>query len=286
MEKITLRQIEVALAVETAGSICLAAKHLRLAQPSLSQQIAALEGEVGVKLFDRLPGGTFPTPSGQAFLDKVRHLSGEVESARLASLAAVAVERPEVSIGLRHMEHAPRVVAAIGALRAQHTDLHASVHDFASDELLRRALQSGAIDLAFGVGFETWPGPLTFVFETRYMVLVPRSHPLADREEVTPHDLEGEPWVQSPALARLDTLGVDLGVPLEPVSTASSAEGAEAMVAAGLGLTLVASDRNIDDRLLCRVRLVPTPTERVWAASQRDFDPFQRALVSAASSGP
>ena len=52
--QITLRQVEVFLAVARAGSFRAAAEVLHLSQPALSQHVAELERELGARLFDRL----------------------------------------------------------------------------------------------------------------------------------------------------------------------------------------------------------------------------------------
>jgi len=62
----TLRQLEYILAVARAGSFTRAAQDLHVAQPSLSQQIRALESEVGGPLLERPPGPVRLTPAGRA----------------------------------------------------------------------------------------------------------------------------------------------------------------------------------------------------------------------------
>lgn len=57
----SLRQYEYALAVAEEGSVTAAAELLHVAQPSVSQQIRALERELGVELFARTPTGLVPT---------------------------------------------------------------------------------------------------------------------------------------------------------------------------------------------------------------------------------
>ena len=59
----TLRQLEYLLAVAQTGSFTEAASHLHVSQPTLSQQIRALEAEIGGALVERLPRGARPTPA-------------------------------------------------------------------------------------------------------------------------------------------------------------------------------------------------------------------------------
>ena len=63
------RQLTHFLAVAHAGSLTRAAAHLRIAQPSLSHSIRALETELGTQLFERLGRGVALTPAGEALVE-------------------------------------------------------------------------------------------------------------------------------------------------------------------------------------------------------------------------
>ena len=52
-------------AVAQAGSITHAAETLRISQPAVSKQITDLEGELGVRLLERLPRGCKLTEAGR-----------------------------------------------------------------------------------------------------------------------------------------------------------------------------------------------------------------------------
>ena len=83
----SLRQYEYALAIAAEGSVTAAAEVLRVAQPSVSQQIRSLERELGVELFARTPTGLVPTFVGRAFL---REAEVAVSAARRARATARA----------------------------------------------------------------------------------------------------------------------------------------------------------------------------------------------------
>ena len=61
-----LRQLDQFLAVARYGSFTAASAHLGVAQPSLTKSIRAIERELGVKLFERLPRGVVLTAPGCA----------------------------------------------------------------------------------------------------------------------------------------------------------------------------------------------------------------------------
>src|SRR2546428_14095972 len=68
----TLRQLACFVAVVEEGSITRAARGLGLAQPSLSQQLRALEDELGGALVERTSRGIAVTPAGRALLPEAR----------------------------------------------------------------------------------------------------------------------------------------------------------------------------------------------------------------------
>src|SRR5687767_11552748 len=70
----TLRQLQYALAVSAARSFRRAAEACHVSQPSLSAQIAELEGALGVRLFDRDRRSVVTTPAGERLVDRARQV--------------------------------------------------------------------------------------------------------------------------------------------------------------------------------------------------------------------
>src|SRR2546421_9391651 len=66
------RQFRYFVTVAEEGQMTRAARRLQLAQPALSQAIARLEAQVGIRLLDRNPRGVTVTPAGEAFLAKAQ----------------------------------------------------------------------------------------------------------------------------------------------------------------------------------------------------------------------
>ncbi len=142
---INLWQVQVFLVVAETGSFSAAAVRLHLTQPGVSQQIRALESQLGTKLFIRRGHGVELTAAGYDLLDPARRLihlseatertvmsrrsevSGRIRLGCCVSSAPYTIgswlyefrsKYPEVSVQLEHTEPGPM----IGALRAQELD--------------------------------------------------------------------------------------------------------------------------------------------------------------------
>src|SRR3954469_3391723 len=79
-------------AVAHERSFSAAARELALTQPAVSQQVAALERELGVRLLDREPGGLRLTPAGNVLLAHADVIAARLEQAgaQLSELAREA----------------------------------------------------------------------------------------------------------------------------------------------------------------------------------------------------
>ncbi|WP_289707665.1 LysR family transcriptional regulator, partial [Escherichia coli] len=75
---IDLRQLRYFIAVAEEGHVTRAAERLGMQQPPLSQQIRAMEAEIGAVLFQRLPRGMALTESGQVLLEDARAILAQV----------------------------------------------------------------------------------------------------------------------------------------------------------------------------------------------------------------
>ena len=110
------RRLLTLRAVVAAGSFSAAARELSLTQPAVSQQVAALEREVGARLLDRGVGGPAPTAAGTLLLAHADALADRLAQADCARSPSSARRDVTLRVGA-FPERAGRArAAAIAAL--------------------------------------------------------------------------------------------------------------------------------------------------------------------------
>lgn len=176
---LTLRQLQYAAAIAETGSFRKAAEACRVAQPSLSAQVAELERGLGVALFERDRRRVLVTPAGAALLERARRMLIEaddlVEAARRMSDPRVGTLRigvlPTISPYLL-----PEVLPALRAAYPRLTVLWAEDRTAALVEQVQR----GALDAAL-LALEAELGDLEHATLGRdpFVVAAPRGHRLA-----------------------------------------------------------------------------------------------------------
>lgn len=201
---INLRQLDQFLAVARYGSFTAASAHLGVAQPSLTKSIGAIERELGVKLFERLPRGVMLTGPGQALRRHAERVCVEMLDAtrELRSLMGDAGETVMVGAGPSWLRRLlPQ--AAGTALRANPTMRLSVVGGF--DDVLLKALRAGELDFVVAeLPQEDSARDLTLTALTsdKLTVLCREGHPLAGIPNPSIGNLLAFPWVMPPATTR------------------------------------------------------------------------------------
>jgi DNA-binding transcriptional LysR family regulator len=142
-----LRQLGYFVAVAEELHFGRAASRLYIASPSLSQQVAALERSLGVRLFDRDSRRVALTPAGSALLPQARRLLADAERLRRAAAShGGATGRPRLVVGVRPGGFGPLTGPLLSAIRAALPDLDHAVRLVPFDQL-RTALARRRADV-------------------------------------------------------------------------------------------------------------------------------------------
>lgn len=95
----TLRQLELFVAVAETGSFSRGGEQLSLTQSTVSQHIAAIEEEFGTRLLDRISKGVVLTAGGKVFLHQARMILNEVEQLQRAMNRFHGIDKATLDLG-------------------------------------------------------------------------------------------------------------------------------------------------------------------------------------------
>ncbi|ACA19833.1 transcriptional regulator, LysR family [Methylobacterium sp. 4-46] len=251
-------------AVMLTGTVSAAAEVLGRSQPAVSRLLDKLEAELGAKLFERRRGLVVPTSTAQLLLDEVERAYVSLESLKTFASRAAEGESSRVSAA---------VLPALGL-----NFIPATVATFARDWPRTRVLlnvqpsvqvEEWAASQQIDFGVAEMPvkrsGFRTEIFSDRpYLLAVPRDHPLAERDQVGPSDLRGEPFIVGSSFTAMGQLLPQAfrtsGVPLEARYEAPLSMVVYELVKQGVGIGLVDPYTALmqrDERLRL-LRFVPT----------------------------
>ncbi|MFD5828511.1 LysR family transcriptional regulator [Lentzea sp. NPDC060358] len=203
------RHLRYAVALAEHQHFGRAAASLGIAQPPLSAQIAAVEREVGQRLFDRTPRGVFPTAAGTAFLERARRALAEIAAASVEAGRAARGETGLLRMGFIGSALLDPLPGVLGRFRKSRPDVRLDLREMSSPEAAA-ALVAGELDVAVGRGNPRGAGAerlVTVPIGADHLVaVVAVSHPFAGRDEVTLGQLAAEQLIisapdQEPAVA-------------------------------------------------------------------------------------
>ena len=261
----TLRQLEVFLAVAREKSFSRAATRIHSSQPTLSEHVSELEGELGKKLFFRQGRGreVTMTEAGRVFEQYAAAAVSAVEGARqaLADLDGLAhgslLVGASTTPGLYVM---PRLVAAFRA-KYPGVDLKLQI---ANSQAIEGRVRERELDLGIVGGHAISPGQkcLTAGMLDELVLIVPPTHGWAKRREIAPQLLADESLLlreegsatRSVTERTLLRAGIRFRVAMELDHTEAIKQG----VMAGLGVAFVSTYAvrgEIATGRLCALRL-------------------------------
>ncbi|MFI9555003.1 LysR family transcriptional regulator [Nonomuraea endophytica] len=183
-----LRQVRYAIAIARAGSLRRAAGVLHIAQPTLSEQLKALEREIGAELFTRSSSGVRLTEAGEVFLAQATVAVDAFERAVAAARGKGQALRIGVADGLgdvqaRLLSHLP------GGPRLRVAPMSTA------EQIV--SITDGSLQAGLGYAPGTLPRGVarTLIQRAAVHALLPREHPLAAQDALPLAELAAEPLV-------------------------------------------------------------------------------------------
>ncbi|MGC9541680.1 LysR family transcriptional regulator [Streptomyces sp. UG1] len=285
-----LQQMRYVVAVAETRNFTRAAERCFVVQSSLSHRIAALERELGVKLFARSSRRVEPTSAGVAFVAAARECLAAADRAVADAAAATGVVRGRLAVGVIVTTAAVDVPELLQRYRARYPDVQVVLRSGRSDELTR-AVRDGELDIAF-LGLpegERPSGVEALVLDhDEHALVVPAGHRLAGASRVTLREIAEETFVDfaagTPARAQSDRAFAAAGLVRDVAYEAGVVELISRLVARGLGIALLPSayvrPLAADDPELALVRVLDGPHRMeylVW--SRFNPSPATRAML-------
>ncbi|MDP4505015.1 LysR family transcriptional regulator [Nonomuraea turcica] len=229
------------------GSFSAAAAELGYTQSAISQQVAALEADLGLALLSRRP--VEPTPAGRRLLEHAGPLLLRLRAARADVLRAAAAPRHRLRLAATPLAINAVLSGRLARARAAQPRLEVTLVTCGREHVGALVAEGEAdLGLADGIAAPSDPlrlpdtGPMTTVgvSEEELVVALPADHPLAGRTALRLGDLVDARWLQTDLcpLARLRDL-VGEGFPVALEYRGDDVHTVVNLVAAGHGLTLL-----------------------------------------------
>jgi DNA-binding transcriptional LysR family regulator len=260
------RRLMVLAEIAEHRSFSRAAVALNLTQPSLSRQVATLERECGMRLFDRLPTGVRTTVAGEALIRRGQAITAQVvaadhDVARLAHLQA-----GQLRIVAFPSAAATLALDALVALRATHPDLLISVEE--RDSPLPE-LRAGRADIAITFSPDSEPADdlldTALLLEESMLLAVACDDPRATSDPIPLNDLRDDLWIIGTDRRARDLIlapCLEAGFTPRVAARLDNQPAIQAAVAAGIGVTLIPTlaARAVRTDLVLKQLAPPTPT--------------------------
>ncbi len=281
------KQLRIFRTIVEVGSFTGAGEHLGISQPAISQQIRALEEELGVQLLVRVGKTTRPTPAGEILLHGARHVLDKLDETERMLVEHGRGRAGLVRIGTPEPPCNYLLPAVLADMKRRFPKIDARVTSGHTAVTLARLL-GGELDVAL-IPLPAETGRLRVVDAGRdeLVAIVPPDHAWAGMPFVTAREFEEQPVVLYDRTSQITelTLGflLDEGVFPRIAVEIDHLEALKDLVRAGIGVAVVpawSARRELAAGTLAMARLGPTGLGRSWGIVYPDLRP-QAATVRA-----
>lgn len=282
-----VRRLRVLLAVAEHGGVAAAARALSFTPPAVSQQIAALERQLGVPLLDRSQRTARLTEPGQRLAAHARTVLAGLEAAEVDLANAAGAVRGRLRVASVPTLGRALLPAALAAVRARAPELKIMVDQLEPEQSLP-ALARGEYDLAIAGEYGLAPRRLEAsveridLFAEPVLIAVPADHP-AVGESVRLGDLREDRWIApapgSSCAVLLERSCAIAGYEALTVGHVADFEMAVALVAAGHGVALIPASACYDQPGVRLLRSTEPEIHRTLYAAVRSGTAAHPAII-------
>lgn len=272
---LNLERLRVLHAVSAAGSVRGAAETLHVTTSAVSQQLARLEREIGQPLLERRGRGIRLTDAGSVLAEHAARLIDQVERVEAELAARRGAVVGTVTVAAFATAARGLLPPALRTLRADYPRLSVRLAELEPTEAIP-ALCRADVDVAVVQDWIQAPLDLPDGLSRRHLlddpldVAVPAGHRFAPRREIALDELATEDWITwtSGQICNdwLITQLRGLGAPPTIAHTASEHSTQLALVAAGMGVSIIPRlGRDPVPGGVCLVAVTPRLSRRVYA---------------------
>lgn len=270
-----VRRLRTLREVALHGTIRAASEALSFTPSAVSQQLSALERELGYELLERRGRSVHLTPAGRILVERSEPILAQLAAAEAEARAVAGTSEPTVRVASFASAAATIVADAV-------RDNGLEAHIVETDPRIGLArLRAGEVDVAIVWEYDFVPlrptGAIELValFDDPIHVVLPRSHPAAAAPTVELAELADEPWIDSTNASSchpfLTRACVAAGFEPRIAAETNDHRTLHHLVASGVGLALVPllSQLDLPASLVARPIRTSPPKRRIHAAYRR-----------------
>jgi len=284
-----LTQLRTFRAVARHNSFSKAAEELHLTQPAISAQIATLEGQLKLKLFDRVGKKISLTEQGRVVLACAEDIHGRIEQMQAELDDLGSLQAGHLQLGASLLVGVYLLPDILAEFKREHPRVELKVRIDPARQILDMLLRN-ELDLAVigeGIPIDDERIAVKPILKDELIVIVPPNHPRAETGTVTLAELSLEPFVLP---ARDSASGESMteqlrgeGVTLHSVLELGNVGAVKRAVEAGLGISIVsryAVLHELQEGRLCSLRVSGVKLERHLSLCWNHGRAFSRITTS------
>ncbi|QSV44706.1 selenium metabolism-associated LysR family transcriptional regulator [Geobacter benzoatilyticus] len=241
-----LKQLEIFLAVAESGSFSKGAEATFITQSTVSQHIAALENELGIKLLDRTSRGALLTEGGKLLLEHAHRVVNGVREIEPAMRRFSGMEEVELRIGGSNIPGDYMIPGVLPLFIARHPGVRLTLIQGDSREILHKLAREEVEIGIIGSRFDEDAFTFTPLNRDEIKLMAGRNHPLAAANPIDTDILAQQEFIMREAgsgtaktiTEALTAAGIVPGT-LTVRAILGSNEAVKQTVAGGLGLSFL-----------------------------------------------